>query len=68
MLWGDIREGLKLRDIIQSKRINDIMKFSDGGSHKLVIQRQLGYKELVPQSGRWKLHNDELSECWFCGQ
>lgn len=69
MIWRDIREGLKLRNIVQSMRINEQGEAQFGSQmSKLIIQRKLGFKELIPQSGQWQVCADEHSECWYCGQ
>ena len=52
LMWRDIREGLRLRQIIYSKRINEQNKVTCGGTYQnLIIQRQLGFKEIMPNSG-----------------
>ena len=67
-LWKDIRKGIKLRNIINSKRLNEQNKIYCGTeAQKLVIQRHLGFKEIMPQSSQWVVHADEHTECWFCG-
>jgi len=34
----------------------------------LILQRHLGFKDLIPNSGKWKVCADEFSECWYCSQ
>mmetsp|Transcript_36586 Transcript_36586/g.48028 ORF Transcript_36586/g.48028 Transcript_36586/m.48028 type:complete len:93 (+) Transcript_36586:136-414(+) len=54
LLWKDIRQGLKLREIVYSKRINEQNKIEFTTSDQtLIIQRHLGFKELLPMSGKW---------------
>lgn len=49
--WQDIRAGLKLRNIVQSMRMNDMTLLMPGvEAGKMIIQRQLGHKELIPGS------------------
>ena len=67
MMWKDIREGLKLREIVHSKRINEQNRIDiDTEKKTLVIQRHLGFKELLPLSAKWKVCANEYSECWYC--
>ena len=68
MLWKNIREGLKLQDIVQSKRINEQNKidYSNRYHHTLILQRHLGFKELLPMSHKWKVCHEEHAECWYC--
>ena len=46
--WKNIRAGLKLRNIVQSKRMNELGLQSGIKESKLIIQRHLGYKEMQP--------------------
>ena len=57
-------------NMVQSKRINEDNKIITSGksSSKLIIQRHLGFKDLLPNSGRWKICVEENNECWYCGQ
>ena len=57
--WKDIREGIKLRDIVQSKRMNDFgLELSGPGTQtsKLIIQRHLGHKNLIPGAAQWGIY------------
>ena len=57
--WKDIREGIKLRDIVQSKRMNDVrLDLSGPGTQtsKLIIQRHLGHKTLIPGAAQWGIY------------
>ena len=66
--WKDIREGLKLKSIINSKRIFEVGQYGANVSdQKLIIQRHLGFKDIMPGSQRWKILTDNNSECWHCG-
>ena len=66
--WEDIRQGLKLRNIVQSMRMNDNnMLLGSGDSQKLIIQRHLGHKELIPFSAQWGVYTNMKDECWICG-
>ena len=69
-----IREGLKLRSVINSKRINDLSTYlgeidMEGSflSRKFIIQRHLGLKHLIPNAARWQILTDKRDECWKCG-
>ena len=36
-------------------------------ARKLLITRKIGFKELIPDSGQWKLSTDPKDEeCWVC--
>lgn len=66
--WKDIREGIKLRNIVQSKRINDFgIDLPRLESSKLIIQRHLGHKNLIPGAGQWGVYTEQKDECWICG-
>ena len=48
-------------------RMNDmtmLMPGHDGG--KMIIQRQLGHKELMPGSAQWGVYTELKDECWIC--
>lgn len=50
--WQDIREGLKLRNIVGSIRANEASQKQQSAvdNDKCIIQRKLGHKELMPGS------------------
>ena len=57
--WQDIRDGIKLRDIVQSKWMNDIrLDLSGPGTQtsKLIIQRHLGHNNLIPGAAQWGIY------------
>lgn len=73
--WQNIREGLKLRSVINSKRMNEVSTCvgdidMEGSflSRKLFINRHLGMKHVMPKSGQWVVHSDKKDECWRCNQ
>ena len=73
--WMNIREGIKLRNVVTSKRMNEVTTYMgdidmEGSflAKTLVINRNLGLKHILPGSGQWQVHNDKKSECWKCGQ
>ena len=73
--WRDIREGLKLRSIINSKRMNEVSTYlgeidMEGSflSRKLIIHRHLGLKHAFKNSAQWVVMSDKKSECWRCSQ
>lgn len=37
-------------------------------SKKLIIQRKLGLKGLIPRSGQWGVYTNSKHECWYCNQ
>jgi hypothetical protein len=53
--WKELRSGLKLRNIIHSKRMGDLGVRTDIRHSKLIIQRHLGYKAMIPGAGQWEL-------------
>ena len=64
-----IREGIKLRKIYQSVRMNDNSLMSHSFDYrKLIIQRNLGFKRLIPGAGQWHVCTDQKAECWVCNQ
>lgn len=79
-----IRQGLKLRNVVASKRMNQLnqtelmrpalfeetspTEATSSESSKLIIQRHLGYKTMIPGSGQWRLSTAPSEECWHCGQ
>ena len=66
--WSDIRMGLKLRNIVQSMRLNDVSQQMMPGMEwrKCIIQRQLGHKEIMPGSAQWGIFSKQKDECWIC--
>ena len=73
--WMSVREGLKLRSVIQSKRISELATYLGDvgvdGTHlanKMIITRQLGLKHVMPGTGQWQIATDKKAECWRCGQ
>ena len=64
--WHDIREGIKLRNIVQSKRLGEVSLLSPGMENtKLIIQRHLGHKSIIPGSSQWVILEDSKDECWI---
>ena len=64
-----LREGIKLRNILGSVRINELGHHEASfNSQKLLIQRHLGLKEIIPFAGLWKVYRSAKDECWFCNQ
>ena len=37
-------------------------------SLKFIIQRKLGLKDVMPDSGKWGVYTREKDECWFCNR
>ena len=66
--WQELHAGLKLRNIVHSKRMNELDLRGGYKSQKLVIQRHLGFKSLIPGAAQWKLYTDSKHECWHCSQ
>ena len=73
--WENIREGMKLRNVIAAKRMNEVSTYMgdidmEGSflAKTLVINRILGTKHFAPGSGQWVVHDDKKSECWKCAQ
>ena len=71
----NIREGLKLRNVVASKRMNEVTTYMgdidmEGSflAKTLVINRMLGTRHILPGSGQWNVQDDKKSECWKCGQ
>ena len=66
-----IRQGLKLRNVVASKRMNQLnqtelmrpalfeetskTEFTSSDSSKLIIVRHLGYKAMIPGDAQWKI-------------
>ena len=79
-----IRQGLKLRNVVASKRMNQLnqtalmrpalfeesskAEITTSESSKLIIQRHLGYKAMIPGDAQWRMITDPQEECWHCGQ
>ena len=68
--WKDIRAGLKLRNIVQSMKINDLSAQLMPGMEleKCIIQRHLGHKDMMPGAAQWGIFTKNKDECWVCGQ
>lgn len=69
----NIREGLKLRNVVTSKRMNEVTTYMgdidmEGSflAKTLVINRMLGSKHILPGSAQWIVSNDKKSDCWRC--
>lgn len=65
--WKDIRAGLKLQSIINSKRMNELSHPNVINRQTCIITRHIGYKVMIPGAGQWKIITDPKDECWFCG-
>ena len=53
-LWKHIRAGLRLRNIVSSKRMNETsIVATNVEAKKLIITRQLGFRDLIPGCGQW---------------
>ena len=69
----DIREGIKLRNIVHSIRINEVSprKIVAGvvGMNRCIIQRKLHVKDLILGQAQWGVftRNGQRDECWICG-
>ena len=66
-----IRQGLKLRNVVASKRMNQLnqtelmrpalfeetskAEITTSESSKLIIQRHLGYKAMIPGDAQWRM-------------
>ena len=66
--WKELRSGLKLRNIIHSKRMGDLGVRTGIKQSRLIMQRHLGYKEMIAGAGQWELLTKQKDECWHCGQ
>ena len=71
--WKSIREGIKLRNVIASKRMNEVTTYMgdidmEGSflAKTLVINRILGSKHILPGSAQWQVLDDKKDECWKC--
>ena len=58
--WTNIREGIKLRSVINSKRMNEVSTYlgeidMEGSflSRRLIVHRHLGLKHALPGSSQW---------------
>lgn len=47
--------------------MNELSLMSSINSNNLIIQRHLGYKEMLPGAGKWQLLTQSKDECWHCG-
>ena len=62
-----VREGIKLRSIKSTIAMNEIGSTAGNFNQKrLIIQRLLGFKELIPGSGQWKLYMNGAEDCTHC--
>ena len=66
--WKDLRAGLKLQSIVNSKRMNEFNHPKIMDKKTCIITRHIGYKTMIPGVGQWKIITDLKDECWFCGQ
>ena len=66
--WKDLRAGIKLQSIVNSKRMNELIHPNVINKKTCIITRHIGYKKMIPGSGQWKILTEEKDECWFCGQ
>lgn len=49
--------------------MNDIDLMSQNfDSQRLIIQRNIGFKDIIPGSGQWAVLTDKKEECWICNQ
>lgn len=50
-------------------RIDDMSNLQLPGMEqkKLLIQRQLGHKVIMPGAAQWKVYTEQKDECWICG-
>lgn len=60
--WRDLRQGLRLRNIVNSKRMNEIGLSSGYERKKLIIQRHLNLQKVIPKSAQWDLVTGETEE------
>ena len=57
--WQKLRAGLKLRNIVSSKRMNEVkIDLLDSEVKKCIISRMIGHKDVMPGSGQWTLSKD----------
>lgn len=73
--WHQVREGLKLRSVVNAKRVNDLSTYlgeidMEGSflARKMIIQRNLAIRHVMPGSAQWRILTDKRDECWKCGQ
>lgn len=67
--WRDIRSGVKLRNIVQSMRVNEVQQMTKGQTdQRCIIQRHLGHKDLMPGSSQWSILTRQKDECWICAR
>jgi len=48
--------------------MNELGVSSGVKQSKLILQRHLGYSEMMPGAGQWQLLTELKDECWHCGQ
>ena len=48
--------------------MNELGLSSEVKQSKLIIQRHLGYKAMIPGAGQWTMLKELKDECWHCGQ
>ena len=65
--WKELRAGLKLQSIVNSKRMNEINHASTFDMRRCIISRHIGYKKMIPGAGQWRIIQDTKDECWICG-
>ena len=69
--WRQIRHGLKLKAINQSKRMHKAQIGGRTVKHagaSLVMTRHMGLDHLIPEASKWKLLLNDQDECWLCEQ
>ena len=58
--WVELREGIKLRNILQSsKMVGSGINLVSGDRYNLVLNRKLGYEKLISDCGWQVLTNGE---------
>ena len=66
--WHELREGLKLQSIVNSKRMNEINFPTALDKKTCIITRHIGMQKFIPGSGQWQILTEPRDECWHCGQ
>lgn len=49
--WKELRAGLKLQSIVNSKRMNEIVHARTFDMRRCIISRHIGYKKMIPGAG-----------------
>ena len=60
------REGIKIQKINQSKRMYGVGASASMQQTKLIIQRHLGLKDIMPGSQQWELVTQTKEDCYMC--